>query len=81
MTADERALVMGLAEVWNRYMELPEEHPMDRQEFCMLVHHLQHMVLARPARRALKVAGPSSASLHTGRNEREIALAFGRQKG
>lgn len=42
-----------LAEVWNEYLLLPKEHPMEQQEFCTAIHACQDMVLARSGRRAV----------------------------
>ena len=53
MTNEERGLVLDLADVWNAYFKLPVEHPMDRDEFCTLIHRCQDMLLARPGRRDL----------------------------
>jgi hypothetical protein len=53
MTEAERRLVEALSDVWNQFVALPEQHPMDRQEFCSGVHRLQEKVAARPALREL----------------------------
>lgn len=53
MTEAEKQLVLMLAEVWNKYLELPSEHISDYSEFCTGIHRLQEKVLARPARREL----------------------------
>jgi hypothetical protein len=51
LSDDERRLTLLLAEVWDLFMSLPVEHPMDRDEFCRGVHQLQDKVLSRPGRR------------------------------
>jgi hypothetical protein len=53
LTPAENNLVRALAEVWDRYIELPVEHPMDRGEFARIIHDAQARVLMRPARRLL----------------------------
>ncbi|MGI4841050.1 MAG: hypothetical protein ACRYF9_25965 [Janthinobacterium lividum] len=51
---DREAFIAGLlAGVWNEYLKLPVEHPMERNEFCRAIHTCQDMVLARPGRRAI----------------------------
>ena len=53
MTEAEKQVFMMLAEVWNKYLELPYEHISDQPEFCAGIHRLQEKVLARPARREM----------------------------
>lgn len=53
LTDEEHALVTMVGEVWNAFLDLPQEHVRDQAEFCNRVHDLQYMILARPARRAL----------------------------
>lgn len=53
LTEDERKLALLLADVWNLFLALPIEHPMDRDEFCRGVHRLQDKLLSRPGRRQL----------------------------
>lgn len=51
---DREAFVVGLlAGLWNEYLKLPEEHPTERQEFCLAIHACQDKVLARAGRRAI----------------------------
>ncbi|WYW01677.1 DNA ligase [Pseudomonas phage vB_PpuM-Voja-6] len=47
----EKEVVSLLAEAWNKFMLLPEEHPNDRQTFCDRINELQNMVMCRPVRR------------------------------
>jgi len=54
MTDDEVLVVHLLADAWNAFCDLPEEHPSDADEFCRAIHAAQDIVLARPARRDLK---------------------------
>lgn len=53
MTDREQFVVGLLAGVWNEYLKLPAEHPMERQEFCSAIHACQDKVLARAGRRAI----------------------------
>lgn len=53
MEHDEKEIAYKLAEVWDLFVELPVEHPCDRDEFCKGVHFLQNMILARAGRREL----------------------------
>ncbi|WP_448645377.1 hypothetical protein [Pseudomonas mediterranea] len=53
LTDREAFIVHLLAGVWDEYLKLPAEHPMDRAEFCHAIHAVQDMVLARPGRRAI----------------------------
>jgi hypothetical protein len=51
MTTKEREVVYVLAEVWNKFLELPKEHEDDESEFRRGIHQLQYMIMARGARR------------------------------
>lgn len=53
LTEQESKIVRMLGEVWNEYMKLPKEHPMEQQEFCAAIHACQEKVLSRCGRRAL----------------------------
>lgn len=51
---NREAFVVGLlAGVWNEYLKLPAEHPLERQEFCLAIHACQDKILARAGRRAV----------------------------
>lgn len=51
---EQEARVIGLlAEAWNEFLKLPQEHPMAQQEFCTAIHGCQDKVLARGGRRAI----------------------------
>lgn len=52
LSPEERAIVDAAARIWNDFLDLPIEHPCDRQEFCAAVHAVQALVLMRPGRRA-----------------------------
>lgn len=51
MTDKEKAVIQALIEAWNRYIELPNEHPDDHTEFRHGIHRLQEKIMARPGRR------------------------------
>ncbi|UNA05728.1 hypothetical protein PQA65_gp14 [Yersinia phage vB_YenM_42.18] len=46
-----------LGDAWNQYLQLPIEHPCERDEFCRAIHACQGIVLARPAIRGLAEKG------------------------
>jgi hypothetical protein len=56
MTTSEENILAMLAEVWNKFLKLPTEHPMEHQEFCSAIHVCQNMVLSRETRRDLSEA-------------------------
>lgn len=47
MTEQENQLVESLGNCWNQFLQLPELHPCDNQEFMVHIHALQNMVFAR----------------------------------
>lgn len=54
LLTDREGFIAGLlAGVWNEFLKLPVEHPMERDEFCRAIHACQNMILARPGRRAI----------------------------
>lgn len=53
LKAEEHRLAQMLGDVWNAYLELPIEHPCEREEFCRAIHACQDMILSRPAIRAM----------------------------
>jgi hypothetical protein len=55
VTEEEYKLVVLLGDAWNAFCDLPEEHPMEREEFCAKIHDLQRAVMARTGRRWLKL--------------------------
>lgn len=54
LTKEELEIGDFLAEAYNKYMELPRQHPNDQSEFVAAVHRLQHLVLYRPGYRQLR---------------------------
>lgn len=57
LTEDEDRVISLLADVWNAYVLLPREHPMESAEFCTAVHACQSIVGSRPTWRALRLRG------------------------
>lgn len=53
LTEQEAKVATMLGDAWDEYLKLPIEHPLEQHEFCMAIHRVQDMVLARPGRRAL----------------------------
>lgn len=35
-------------EIWNRFLELPINHPMERDEMAIKIHDIQRMIISRP---------------------------------
>lgn len=54
VTEKEYQIARMLGDVWNLFLELPKEHPMQDQEFCTAIHRCQDMVLSRAGTRAVK---------------------------
>lgn len=54
LTEQEAKVAQMLAEVWNEYLVLPIEHPMEQQEFCTAIHLCQDKILGRCGRRAFQ---------------------------
>lgn len=52
MTDLERQILDDLGRVWDKFLQLPDNHEIVKGEFCNGVHLLQNMVLARAGRRA-----------------------------
>ena len=51
LTSAERELVLMLGKVWDGFLGLPVEHPMDQAEMCTLIHRAQEKILGRVGRR------------------------------
>jgi hypothetical protein len=51
MTAGEREVLHALVGAWNAFLELPDKHPDDNDEFRHGIHRLQEKVMARAAKR------------------------------
>lgn len=48
LTKEEEAILRLTEEVWNRFLELPINHPMERDEIAMKIHDIQRMIISRP---------------------------------
>ncbi|ENB4713742.1 TPA: hypothetical protein ACJHGT_004539 [Yersinia enterocolitica] len=57
LLAAEHQLAQMLGDVWNQYLQLPVEHPTEHDEFFLLIHACQRIILARPAIRGLADIG------------------------
>ena len=51
LTPAEKHVVHLTVQLTNAFCRLPEEHSQDKDEFVLLVHRIQDMVLSRPGRR------------------------------
>jgi hypothetical protein len=47
----ELSVLSLLAQAWNAFVELPEEHSADRHEFMHAIHAAQNIVFARIGKR------------------------------
>jgi hypothetical protein len=52
----ELKVVDALAEAWNAFLALPTEHGDEQLEFRLAIHRAQHIILSRPASRALRAS-------------------------
>lgn len=41
-------------EIWNRFLALPINHPMEANEIAMKIHDIQRMIISRPGFRMNK---------------------------
>lgn len=48
LTQQEEAILMLTEEIWNRFLELPVNHPMEVNEIAVKIHDIQRMIMARP---------------------------------
>lgn len=46
-TKEEEAILRLTEEVWNRFSELPINHPMERDEMAIKIHDIQRMIISR----------------------------------
>lgn len=51
LTDDERAVLDLLSKAWNKFTELPAQHPTHQQEFMLAIHQAQRLVMSRPTAR------------------------------
>ena len=43
LTKEEEEILMLTEEIWNRFLELPINHPMEANEMAMKIHDIQRM--------------------------------------
>lgn len=48
LTKEEKEILMLTEEIWNRFLALPINHPMERDEMAMKIHDIQRMIISRP---------------------------------
>lgn len=48
LTQQEEAILILTEEVWNRFLELPINHPMEKDEMAIKIHDIQRMIISRP---------------------------------
>lgn len=54
LTQEEEAILRLTEEVWNRFLALPINHPMEADEMAIKIHDIQRMIIARPGFRMNK---------------------------
>lgn len=54
LTQEEEEILMLTEEIWNRFLELPINHPMERDEMAIKIHDIQRMIISRPGFRMNK---------------------------
>ena len=47
-TQEEEAILLLTEELWNRFLELPISHPMEKDEMAIKIHDIQRMIISRP---------------------------------
>lgn len=53
-TQEEEAILMLTEEIWNRFLALPINHPMERDDMAIKIHDIQRMIISRPGFRMNK---------------------------
>lgn len=48
LTQKEEAILLLTEEIWNRFLELPINHPMEKDEMAIKIHDIQRMIISRP---------------------------------
>ena len=48
LTQEEEAILLLTEEIWNRFLELPINHPMEKDEMAIKIHDIQRMIISRP---------------------------------
>lgn len=47
-TQEEEEILMLTEEIWNRFLALPINHPMEMDEMAIKIHDIQRMIISRP---------------------------------
>lgn len=47
LTQEEEEILELTAELWNRFLALPINHPMEANEIAMKIHDIQRMIISR----------------------------------
>lgn len=47
-TQEEEAILRLTEEIWNRFLELPINYPMEMDEMAIKIHDIQRMIISRP---------------------------------
>lgn len=48
LTQEEEEILELTAELWNKFLQLPINHPMEANEIAMKIHDIQRMIISRP---------------------------------
>lgn len=48
LTQKEEAILMLTEEIWNRFLALPINYPMEKDEMAIKIHDIQRMIISRP---------------------------------
>lgn len=54
MTKEEREILELTKDIWNKFLELPDEHEADQRELCFHIHAIQNILFARSGYREYK---------------------------
>lgn len=46
-TQEEEAILRLTEEIWNRFLELPINYPMEKDEMAIKIHDIQRMIISR----------------------------------
>lgn len=47
-TKEEEEILMLTEEIWNRFLELPINYLMEKDEMAIKIHDIQRMIISRP---------------------------------
>lgn len=48
LTQEEEEILRLTEELWNKFLELPINYPMERDEMAIKIHDIQRMIISRP---------------------------------